>query len=345
MSSVLPTKPKQNGNIDILKFVMALMIVWLHSGFWCRSLSPLLRIPVPVFFIITSWFFFRKLFEAEAKEDKEGRNRLMRFTRRNLILYGFWFVATFPVTYLNRQYGDMGLIRCIGEIIYGVTLQSTFVASWFISASVICVAIVYALRRHLSVPLGIGALLYLLCCINTNYYHAFPAFNEWWEGIVGNYALYTSFPAGLYWVAFGAVIARRGSEPSPMSVTPWLVCSLLLLAGESIFVMSQDFQNADDCYLSLMIVAPLLFLWILAMKPREFSFAVSLRKASTIFYCLHGSVIRILYLPVGMALGMLPDMALKGIYLILAIIICSIASYLLITLSRRQSLHWLKYSY
>lgn len=42
---------------------------------------------------------------------------------------------------------------------------------------------------------------------------------------------------------------------------------------------------------------------------------------------------------------MMPEMGLKGIYLLLVLIICSIASYLLITLSRHPGLRWLRYSY
>ncbi len=333
----------QNSNLDVLKFIMALVIVWLHSGFYPPCLSPLLRIPVPVFFIISAYLFFRKLYTVEAEGAASGRRRLAKFVKRSLILYAFWFVVTFPVTYVNRHYGGMGLGDMISNIIYGIFLQSTFVASWYITALVISVIIVYALRRHLLVALAIGGAMYVVCCIETNYYYAFPAFVGRYSSVFGSYDIFTSFPAGIFWVAVGAVIAKCGT--CRLNVLPWLLLSLLILAAEYVVTRYFNFSKADDCYLSLMLVAPLLFLYVNSMVVRELPFALGLRKAATIFYCSHGSLLMIVQKANKLIFAPESVMTLRGLCLLAALVACTVVSLIIIRLASQPKFKWLKYSY
>ena len=81
---------------DIVKFIMALMVVAIHSSLFPMVLYPWLRLAVPMFFIISSYFFFGNLRKVET--DKEKNKRLWKYVKRNLILYGFWFVVLLPYT-------------------------------------------------------------------------------------------------------------------------------------------------------------------------------------------------------------------------------------------------------
>ena len=57
---------------DILKFSMALLIVAIHTGafrgpWFCDWAIPVLNIAVPVFFILSSMFFFAKPREGKSE--------------------------------------------------------------------------------------------------------------------------------------------------------------------------------------------------------------------------------------------------------------------------------------
>lgn len=54
-------KSKINSNYDILKVALAIMIVMIHSEFLPNVLYPWFRISVPLFFIISAYFFFSKI--------------------------------------------------------------------------------------------------------------------------------------------------------------------------------------------------------------------------------------------------------------------------------------------
>ena len=67
-------------SIDILKIILALFVVVIHSGIDKTVLAPVLRIAVPLFFIISSYFFFTK--NAKLQTNKE-KNTALHITRQN----------------------------------------------------------------------------------------------------------------------------------------------------------------------------------------------------------------------------------------------------------------------
>ena len=89
---------KMNGNnfktIDVLKFFLAITIVQIHSEFALVWMKPYLRLAVPLYFMISSFFFFRK------KPDTE---QLWAYVKRLSKLYLFWFIVWSPFYfYINR---------------------------------------------------------------------------------------------------------------------------------------------------------------------------------------------------------------------------------------------------
>lgn len=53
-------RQRTDSRFDTLKVVMALFIVVLHTKLWPSVFIPLVRIAVPVFFIMSGYFFFEK---------------------------------------------------------------------------------------------------------------------------------------------------------------------------------------------------------------------------------------------------------------------------------------------
>lgn len=76
--------------LDVAKFVMAIMVVGIHT-LGKYGIYPLFRIAVPLFFMISSYLFF-------SDPDKCGNVIcLKKFCLRNIKLYTFWFIALMPV--------------------------------------------------------------------------------------------------------------------------------------------------------------------------------------------------------------------------------------------------------
>ena len=78
--------------IDALKFVLSILVVSIHVGpfgeFW---MVPFKRIAVPLFFLITSYYFFSGWAACACMEESAAK--LEKYIKRNLQLYLFWFIA------------------------------------------------------------------------------------------------------------------------------------------------------------------------------------------------------------------------------------------------------------
>lgn len=94
---------------DILKFLMALMIVAVHARafvepYLYKIVAPLMNVSVPLFFILSSFFLFRKILETDRVES------VFRFLKRTSTLYVFWLIVNIPL-YL---YENKPTIKLIG---------------------------------------------------------------------------------------------------------------------------------------------------------------------------------------------------------------------------------------
>lgn len=121
-----------NRNIDILKYIMSLFIIMIHIGY--SHDYPIIRVAVPVFFIISSYLFFSKINKVG---EKEWSQILINFIIRAFKLYIFWFIVLLPVTIVERRWYLLDFYGIIEQLIVGVLFKSTFLASWYISAYVI----------------------------------------------------------------------------------------------------------------------------------------------------------------------------------------------------------------
>lgn len=333
---------KTDSRLDIFKFIMAIMIVALHTMLWPDILMPWLRIAVPLFFMISSYLFFHKIDMLTTAQSK--RRALVKFIQRNLILYFFWFVVTFPATMFIREWNEMGLMQCVGSILYNFFLGSTFVASWFIVANIIATCIVFYLRRYGIIIFILGLVFFVICCMTTSYYSAFPHINDFFETKLHGFEPCFSFFAGILWVWLGQL--KCLSTPSAMSswkVYVLLVVGCVLLWIENNYVGARELSKGNDGLLSLLIVCPMLFAWVFKMPEYSRSYSITLRKASTIFYCLHGTIARGLLFFCRLKYGVDGDYGL--VVFIITMSVCILSSVVILKLSKTTWFKWLKYSY
>ena len=151
--------------IDLLKLVLAVLVVGVHTISSVNSIGrPILRLGVPVFFIISSYLFFIKQNSCTtAKKRKQG---LIKYVKRILKLYLFWFIVLLPITvYYNKWHINLSVDTFV-VIVQNFLFNQTFSGSWYLMALILGIAIVWALGEKRVNDLGIiiiGILLYLLC--------------------------------------------------------------------------------------------------------------------------------------------------------------------------------------
>lgn len=342
----------ENGNkFDILKLVLAFFIVGIHSTRAGMILRPVFRLAVPLFFIISSYLFFLK--QCTLSSWRERYKGLKKYAKRILLLYLFWFLLLFPFTiYYREWYVDFcpdKLITIARSFFFG----STFVASWFLMASLVGVTIVWllsSLKVKNSVILAIGIVIYMLCCLVSNYYNLLshcPSF-------VKAYTCYTdiftqpfnSFPCSILFVGIGKILAEK--ELSPSNKLLWIVLffSMVLLYVE--LYITQHYFKAyyDDCFLLLPVACACIFMLIGQSSPRKTGYdTIKLRTYSTIIYCCHGTLLSIMNSVLNFIkmneINCIIQFAMFFITIFLSIAICE----LLMRLERRRYFGWLRYSH
>lgn len=127
-------------SIDVLKFILSFLIIQIHTEFYFIWMKPYVRLAVPIFFIISAFFFFRR---------NPGKEQLIGYIKRLSILYLFWFIVWgLYFVYANRAivFSSQGFVFILRSLVFG----STFAASWYIAASIIGTIIVYVLSKLLN---------------------------------------------------------------------------------------------------------------------------------------------------------------------------------------------------
>lgn len=223
---------KNYNGIDVAKLVFGIMVVAIHT-MGKYGLYPFLRIAVPMFFCISSFLFFEK---CDGKNDSQ---RLKRFLFRNAKLYTFWFtVLLLPTLFIGGWLKGNLLVNAI-RFIVKIFVGSTFAASWYIPALMICIGIIYWCCKKVPdwVMLFISFLVYVLCCIASNYCGFLPEASILFRAIIiypGT--IYNSFPVGLLWVTLGKCMANGGGRNllkknnvyrrgNIVALAVWRVCS------------------------------------------------------------------------------------------------------------------------
>ena len=284
------------GKTDILKFVLSLFIVAIHFA-EISVLSPVLRCAVPLFFMLSSFFFFKKYDSVISVEEKNSL--LLNYIKRNLTLYLFWFIVLLPYTIILRGWFDNALIPDLLKICRSFIFSSTFPASWYIMASIIGTSFIALADRTFSrrIIFVIALLAYVFCCISSNYGNIISSSDKWGSLYLDYTNIFTSpynsFPVSLLWIYIGRYLSKNDETKLSTSFL-WLVMfvSLTLLYVEYFYIQKHAFSSADDCYFFLVplcIVIMLLFGKVRYIPANPF-----LRKTSTIVFCSHialGSIV------------------------------------------------------
>ncbi len=290
---------RYDAKYDIIKFILAILVLAIHASLFEMILYPWLRVAVPLFFMISSYFVFSKLHNAP--KDKQ-KTILKKFALRNVQLYLCWCVILLPITlYLRKdEYFANGFLENTLTIIKSILFSSTFVASWFITATVIGVVIIYFLckwLKHNFIVLLIS--LFAFCIVTLQSSYSFLIADTFVSTAIDIYIdifseLVCSFPASLLWIFIGKLFAENKLKiKSLFLLISLILCSCVGLYFEWKFVLKSDGSYSNDSYFMLAPLCILLFALIQNLKPVYWEKSVYFKRASTVIYVTHGSLIPI----------------------------------------------------
>lgn len=279
---------------DVLKFVLSLMVVAIHGAIFPTAVFPWVRIAVPLFFTMTSYFFFQKLQGASAAEE---RTILKHFIVRNVKLYAFWFVVLLPLTLYIRRDSYFCGVQGILSFLKGLFFGSTFVASWYITASVIGVCAVFFLTKWVKDYLvcAIAVLAFGVVTFWSSY--AFVLENHILVHVLAWYSEHfatpaCSFPASLFWVYVGKCFAQEQVKSFNRVANAFFIAisaTGLYLEWRIVGELSGAYTN--DSYIMLVPTCISLFMFIKNMRSFECRYAINLRRTSTVIYVMHGTLL------------------------------------------------------
>jgi surface polysaccharide O-acyltransferase-like enzyme len=291
------SEQKNDAKYDLIKFFLSLLVLAIHSTLYPMVLYPWLRIAVPLFFIMSSYFVFVKIREASVEQHKII---IKKFVIRNLQLYFCWCIILLPITlYIRKDVWFAGsFFENILTILKSIFFGSTFVASWFIMATIIGVLIIYLLSKLLRKDYLVFLISLFAFCVVTlvsSYKDiiadtfVFTAINKYIDIFGG---LVCSFPAALFWVFIGKLFAEQKIKMKSRSLLiSLIICSCIALFVEWKFVISLDGSYNNDSYFMLAPLCILLFLGVEKIKPIYWKNSVYFKRASTIIYVVHGSLL------------------------------------------------------
>jgi serine/alanine racemase len=293
------TMHKSDGKYDVIKFVLSLFVVAIHTRLFPSVLYPWLRIAVPMFFMMTSYFFFGKVNAVSTRREKI--NVLKNFVKRNLSLYVFWLFLFIPRLYNGREVLTENIFKGILLLVKSFLFGSTFAASWYIMASVIGVLIIFVLSKRLSnkALLLISVIIYFFVVVCSNYKFAcgkdsFVYYIITWYSRLFISPVY-SFSAAMVWVPCGKCFVEKTFDFSRKTYIIISVLFAVALYGEWLFIKYKTNDMNNDFYFFLLPFCFGLFGWIKSLPSVFFKKSIYLRRCSTFMYVSHSMAIKICY--------------------------------------------------
>lgn len=271
---------KVNTTIDMVKILMAVLVVGIHTqpfGFniWLdRGFGIVTRLCVPFFFVTSSYFFWIK-----------PKNAAL-YIKRILKLYVIWSLIYLPF--------DLDLLKTMSvqKILERYLWIGNDHALWYLCGTVIGFLIVFFLYKFMSEKMVflISIICLFIGCLKSTWSPLITTFTTFqvYDYLGSRNGLFYAFP----YIAMGLVIAKKEENAGNRKTGSYLLglfLSLILLAAESLLFILYFHTASTILWIS---VLPCTYYLFMLSKNITFSMSQStaliLRKMSTLIYVSHG---------------------------------------------------------
>jgi len=371
----MQTEPKKTGKkyypaLDLTRFVAALFVIGLHifpegstsAGIGLDESIPtllglsfmnaVLRVAVPVFFLISSFLLFKKV-----EEEPECKwNHIGRFCLRLLFLYLFYYVTGLPLAIKDivgfASQGDAGGILRYVVITLWKGAPRGF---WFLVSLALSLVIASACntKKAMVALTAVAGVLYAYGCLNCAYFGIFKTRSDPFSQALyqaGEY-LELSFSSlqALLFVAMGKIFATCGTFKIK-GYAFILPIAFALMVGELFLTMQTGLFVYSDAFFTLPLFVFFLMNLLLGIEVQNERFthvAKKLKKVGSFSYLFHIQFFCYMH----WILDAMGNNVFREQFLYLAfpyficVGLCFLLQSLFEYLCRYKALHFLRYSY
>lgn len=277
---------------DVLKFIMAAMIVAIHSanGFdsypWQYMVYPFIEIAVPCFFVLSSYFFFKKI-----KKFDKG---VMPFVKRIGTFYSFWFIVNIPlIIKMKEDYFEENIIIGIIKFFRDILFSYTFSGSWFLSALVLSVVAIYYMWKC---KVGDWFIL-LISLIFFIYFQFNELLPEKWRFVYDWIAQWIrpevklTVVSAIPWVGMGYLLSNRFVDERLNMWKKAKTLSLVILLFLSVWMVGAVTFGEDTPVMIRPIFALSTLVLFFVVNIRNNDWCRILRECSILMYMVHFDII------------------------------------------------------
>lgn len=111
---------------DLLKFILALIVVWIHAG--DSDLCGIVNWAVPIFFVLSGFFLWGKILKEDVADSKAAV--IVQWLRKTARLYLLWTFLYLPFTIYGFALEGMPFIKAVFIWIRNVLLVGENYLSW-----------------------------------------------------------------------------------------------------------------------------------------------------------------------------------------------------------------------
>ena len=355
---------KQYRAIDIAKFVMAILVVAIHvrpfTGQTAFVYDDIIaRIADPLFFQITAFLFFEKIFAQISGDLRQGMSWCMlgHYMKRILALYTAWFVIYAPVV-LPRTWQECGNIRgMLLALLKKYWLSGYYGAMWFMTALLLAMPLVFILTKYLgsrlclllSAPWFLLTVARMEYCSITDGWQVAGYFDSAIYGIFGWYGnglTYGFFFCALgMWIAYKRTLGGQKNDSRDFAL-PSLI-SFLLLIIESYVIRDKGLGQSFGAMFFLIPTSYFLLQWLLSVdifekmgeqsRKRLDCACAHMRRLSILIFTIHYGVMEGLQYLLGKYTGAVWNMT--GLYLSVLLVTIGLAELILLAQKKIKWLH------
>ncbi|MBD3919834.1 acyltransferase [Paenibacillus sp. PR3] len=291
-------------NLDIMKFIAAILIVSIHTT-PLLSLNETLslafentiaRIAVPFFFAASGYLFFSKISNTNYRTAKLADSYWVKYTKRIALIYLVWSViyGVYDIQHSYQKH-DHDLLRGILFYLRDFVLLGGHFHLWYFPALLFAITALYFGIRMMSLSklLLVSIVLYVIGLFGDAYFgllgddtvlsrfmlHYFELFGTTRNGLF----------FGLVYVVLGACIYERGQKVRHSK--PGLLFSISLVGLILEVVLLNQFTVIRDCNMLIMLLPTTYFLFQMLLHKQSPNWSIDfklLRDSSLLVYCSHG---------------------------------------------------------
>lgn len=327
---------KQYNGVDLLKIIMAVFVITIHTQPFVNSKSILffnvyriiVSTAVPIFFISSGFLIFSKI------ENQENEKKIWKSLIKVIKLYAIWTLIYMPLTiyeYATNNEPFVNDVLFFIRSLFFIGGRFSTMHLWYLLSliySLLLTGILLKFKIKIRIIYFISLLLFVFGSTMTVWINKTVVLNHYVQKAVQYYSYV--FPngslfIGMFYFLTGIIISKFNCDISILASISFMIFF------DNIFIQELYFP------ISIAVFAIIIFFFAVSIRVDNNMMYKKLREASTVFYFMH-----IMFWTIYKII--IQDAFHSGIdSFIITLICCIFMSTLLIKLKEKSAFKWIDY--